>query len=1592
MAYQCADRCKEFDGVVTSVRKSDISKTVVINLGHGDLYEGFPRVTAQLWAAGHPLPEQFIGSLPPAPNIVELYRNWQSIYQALCSRRQLRSTSALEEDDELEIDSGGITNVCDVGFDELGQKLQESLNIWLKSSGFINIDQQLRTQLDPAEEIRVTFETNDVWLRRLPWHRWDFFKDYPLSEMALCRPEYKRRKREQPTVPRKKVRILAILGNSQGIDLETETQFLNSLPDAEVVFLVNPTRQEFNTQLWNSDGWDILFFAGHSQTEGETGRIYINENKTNNSLTIEQLEEALKAAINKGLRLAIFNSCDGLGLANALEKLHIPTVIVMREPVPNRVAQDFFKYFLLAFAQQRLPLYLAVQQARRKLQGVEDEFPGASWLPVVCLNPAVEPPTWLTLGGIPPCPYRGLFAFKEQDAHLFFGREQFTSDLVAAVKTKPLVAVVGPSGSGKSSVVFAGLIPRLRQDTHVQCQIVSFRPGNNPIEALAAAIAPLCQHLQQEDENAPRLVELELETELRHNNRALSQLIEKIVTPVSLLPLISRGELLASHLFIPPFPPHRLVLIVDQFEELYTQTPESERQLFLDALMMACSCAPAFTLVLTLRADFYGHALSYRPFSDALQGAIQNLGPMCGEELQSAIEQPAALMQVRLEEGLTDKLIKAAWGEPGRLPLLEFALTTLWSKHQSGWLTNQAYNEIGGVEEALANHAEAVYAQLCEADRQRAQRVFIQLVQPGVGTDANRRLATRDEVKPENWDLVTQLASARLVVTNCNPSTEEETVEIVHEALIRSWGRLEHWMCVDGAFRCWQEQLRATMRQWESSGFDEGALLRGKPLCDAQYWHQKRLIELSSGERSFIELSLALRDSEINKQKCRRQLTIWGLTGGLVGALMLTGVAWWQWQNSARSEVKAISESSATLFASNQKLDALIEAIKAQRKLQKLGWVDAATQTQVESVLRQAVYGAVEYNRLSGCSDWVWSVAFSSDGDMIASASSDKTVKLWKKDGTELATLRGHSAEVYGVAFSPDGQIIASASRDKTVKLWTKDGNLLRTLGGHSGDVFGVAFSPDGKLIASASRDRTVKLWDKDGTLLTTLTGHGAVVRGVAFSPDGQMIASASEDNTVKLWNRDGKELKTLKGHSDSVFTVAFSPDGQSLASASRDKTIRLWNRDGKELKVLDGHGDEVYGVAFSPDGQTIASTSRDKTVKLWKPDGTLLTTLAGHGDEVWGVAFSPQGNLIASASGDKTIKLWNRNNALLTTLDGHSNEVWGVAYSSRTPAANSPQENLIATTSRDRTVKLWKQDGTLLTTLNGHQAEVNAVAFSPDGQTIASGSWDKTVKLWQKNGTLLTTLNGHSDLVYGVAFSPDGQSIASVSSDKTVKLWKKEGTELATLNNHNAEVWSVAFSSDGQTIASGSRDKTIKLWNRDGKELKTLNGHRDAVSAVAFSPDGQLIASGSWDKTVKLWKRDGTLLTTLKSHEAEVYGVAFSPDGQMIASASRDKTVKLWRQDGTLLATLNGHSGAVKAVAFNPDGKTLASASSDKTVIVWKLERVLDLDQLMVYGCDWVRDYLRTNAQVNESASQRNSYATPHLCDRVLGKDTSGT
>lgn len=797
----------------------------------------------------------------------------------------------------------------------------------------------------------------------------------------------------------------------------------------------------------------------------------------------------------------------------------------------------------------------------------------------------------------------------------------------------------------------------------------------------------------------------------------------------------------------------------------------------------------------------------------------------------------------------------------------------------------------------------------------------------------------------------------------------------------------------------WVEQQLASLRPYSqtfnawlaSNQIDESRLLRGQALLDAQHWAEGK--SLSDRDYQFLAASQNLKWHEeqlvlkaqrqkaiavqlAQQRKYTRQQNLF-IALLVIALITVTGLSinlYFHGRSIMLNQIKTTATSSELLFASNRHLDALIAAINAKRQLQSFGNSNPATSSQVDRVLQQAVLGADESNRLVGHQGAVKAVAFSPNGQTIASVSGDKTVKLWSRNGKLLRTLIGHESLVWDVAFSPDGNTIISGSMDGTIKLWKLNGNLLKTIVADRGGVLGVALSNN--LIVSAGNDNAIKLWTRDGKLRQTLRGHSAPVWDVAISHDEQLIVSGSEDNTVKLWNRKGKLLATLIGHSNPVRRVAINPQGTVIATTSGDNTVKLWNRQGVLLRTLLGHKNEVWGVAFSPDGQIIATAGNDQAIKLWKPDGTLLTTFKGHSDWINDIAFSADGSLIASAGQDKTVKLWRWQTPLHNSFSGQGTVVLGVAF--------SPDGQAIASAHQDGSVNLWNSKGKLLKRLKNKSAITWAIAFSPDGKLIASVNSDATVKLWNMSGILLRTFKGHSAEVWGIAFSPDGSIIASGSMDGTVKLWNvRDGSLHRTLRGHLSRVKGVAFSPDGKAIASASEDSTVKMWNvSNGTLINTLRGHDSSVWDVTFSPDGKTLASASEDNTVKLWNpMNGLLLRTLKGHTESVWSVAFSADSQLIVSGSADKTVKIWRtNDGSDVTTLYRHSDRVNSVVFSPKGEAIASASSDSTIIIWDLRQILTLDTL-VYGCNWVRDYLQTNIEVEKGDVYGGLHQRTDLC-----------
>ncbi|MBD1804663.1 hypothetical protein H6F98_04130 [Microcoleus sp. FACHB-SPT15] len=951
------------------------------------------------------------------------------------------------------------------------------------------------------------------------------------------------------------------------------------------------------------------------------------------------------------------------------------------------------------------------------------------------------------------------------------------------------------------------------------------------------------------------------------------------------------------------------VLIFDQFEEFFfICTNLCERQQFYEFLRV-CLNLPYLKVILSLREDYLHYLLECDRYTnlDVINQNILDkniryyLGDFSPKRAKSVISELTERSQFYLQPELIDQLVQDLVGELGEIRPIE--LQVVGAQLQTDYITTlEQYHQLGSnPKEKLVQRSLEDVIKDCGAENERAARLVLYLLTNENGT---RPLKTRAEL------------IADLEVLGFESETKQ--LDLVLEILVGSGLVFLVPESPANRYQLVHDYLVAFIRQQQAPGLLE-------ELVEAK--EKQKLTE--------AQLRQALREKEevlrLEQQERKR---------------------------AEIAEIEALSSLSQALLLSHDHLGALIAGIKAVKKLEAM---EALADLKIRTVdrLRQTVYSVRERNRFHGHREALKSVCFSPNGQMLASASSDGTVKLWALDGTELQTFHGHSDKVFTVNFSPDGQMLASAGDDCTVKLWALDGTEVQTFYGHSDKVFTVSFSPDGQMLASASLDTTVKLWRLDGTEVQTFCGHSASVSSVSFSPDGQVLASASFDRTIKLWRLDGTPVQTLRGQS-RFFDISFSPDGQMLAAASSNRTIKVWRLDGTQVQTLQGHGDKVYRISFSPDGQMLASASLDTTVKLWRldGDGTEVQTFHGHSDKVNSVSFSPDGQMLASASGDRTVKLWYLNSQELQIFHKHCSPVSSVSF--------SPNGQTLASASSDRTIKLWCLDGTELQTFRGHSDLVGSVSFSPDGQLLASGSRDRTMKLWRLDGTELRTFQGHSDWVRSISFSPDGQLLASGSSDNTIKLWSLDGTELQTIHGHSDRVYSLCFSPDGQIIASASTDRTVKLWSLDGTELQIFRGHTNKVCSVSFSPDGQTIASASDDQTVKLWRLDGTELQTFYGHSSSVFCVRFSPDGQTLASASRDRTVKLWRLDGTELQTFQKHSDWVWDVSFSPDGQTLASASHDCTVMLIRWN--LGLEDLLVRGCNWLRDYLKTNPNVSQS------------------------
>lgn len=766
-------------------------------------------------------------------------------------------------------------------------------------------------------------------------------------------------------------------------------------------------------------------------------------------------------------------------------------------------------------------------------------------------------------------------------------------------------------------------------------------------------------------------------------------------------------------------------------------------------------------------------------------------------------------------------------------------------------------------------------------------------------------------------------------------------------------------------------KLLARSLEWDKRDRDPSFLLQGSLLSEAEMW-----LTTSQGKSPLpTQLQSEYVVTSSQKRSQRQRITIIGATVGFVIACGLAITAFAQYQVAERErrfveelQTATLSETARATFATHDQLRGLLASTKANIHLAELEWItsDNPIHQSTEDNLRYLFQLITEQNRMEDHVDLITNLHVRPDGQMVSSTSADNTVKLWRPDGSLVATLEGHEGTVWTAIFSRDGQRLASSSDDGTVKIWSVDGTLLNTLT-YDAPLWSVDFNAAGDTLAIASADSTIRLVDLEGNELQRWSVGQDKVFSIRFSPDGQQLISGSGDKIARLWNLDGSLVQTFEGHEGEIWAVRFSPDGQRIATASADDTLRLWNIEGNLLRVLEGHTSGVISANFSPDGQRLVSASADHTVRVWSTETGLLIDTFRHLDIASGAAFFDR-DTVVSTSYDKTLRVWNIAGELHQNIQGHDRRVLSVAVSGDGEA--------IASTSTDTTIQIWRRNPQNLFTqeliLTQPQGIPNAVSLDATGDLIVVGGSDGQLYLWNRQGDLLRTVNADTQEVLSVHISPDGQWIASAGDDQIIRIWTRQGELVRELSGHREGIRMVTFSPDSQYLASASSDNTARIWTLEGELVHTLEGHQAGVYSVSFSPDGQRLASGSMDSTVILWSMDGELLEQFTAHRSGVTSVSFNPLGQTLASGSFDNTVKLWSLDGTLLQTLEGHQQRVAAIAFHPDGDRLISGAADRVVKVWDVTAVpatpLTRTELIDQSCQWLSDYLRHNRHVVES------------------------
>jgi len=1217
--------------------------------------------------------------------------------------------------------------------------------------------------------------------------------------------------------------------------------------------------------------------------------------------------------------------------------------------LPNSTTGDYF-------SGRHLPGNAQPEQLIRLLQacGITDAADQARWLEA--LRRARRSPGRRIQAD---APYRGLARFEPDDARWFFGREEIADRLATLVGTGSAygtggepgepghgsesadglaLILVGPSGSGKSSLLRAGLVPRLTGPSVIL----------DPTAASSAALRDRLAGLTDAGESP------------------------------------SSGELTGAE---------ASAIIVDQFEAVFTHwQDEAEQRAFIAEL---CEYARSRLVVLALRADFYEHALRHPGLARALQGRQVVLGSMTAEQVGRAITEPARLARLDVEDGLVHLLLRdlappastdgtsdprpnasgasADRGayEAGQLPLLSHAMLATWENSRGGVLTIADYLASGGIQDALVRTAERAYGALSPTEQQLARRLFLRLVHLADNAPPTRASVELSELRGwsgENADqTLSRFVDERLITVDANAA------QITHDALLTGWPRLRSW--IDAG----QDDLRTSLRvgqaarAWRDADRETAALWRGGQLAIARDWmtDEDKRASLGALASEFVNASIAedqARDRAERRRARRLQRLVAALTVLLVAVGGLAAYAFQQRHVAGTARDDADSREIAIEAGQVRSLD---EPVAAQ--LSVAAYRMARTPQAIASLIEST--GSPSAERILDSAGVVQSVSLAPDHKVLAIAGADGSLRLWDvaRSGHPMpigGPLEPDSATpLYTTAFSPDGKILAAAGAGRTISLWNVSNPahpfvLGKPVTGPTNTIYSVAFSPDGRTLVAGSADNAARLWNvRDPAhpvlLGKPLTGATGYIESVAFTPDGTTLALGSADGSVRLWNvtnlaRPLPVGRPLTGPRNIVTSVAFSPDGHLLAAASQDDKVWLW-KIGPHGATPDGTltdaTDWVNAVAFSPDGAELAAGTSDASVLVWNVTNRALISTLLHPQPVTSLAWDGAGRLVAGDA-DGTASLWQVPPPVL------------LAGSPAYDAVYSPDGRMLAVSSQ-ASLQLWSAAGReQLAAQPVPGTFVNAVAFAPRAQVLAATYGDGMFQLWSTAGGHLAPLGkpvraSTAGMTETVAFSPNGELAATGGDDGTLRLWSVRDPAhpqlLAAKHDSGTYVFGVAFSPDGKVVAAASADNLTRLWNvadpaRPVLLGPALRGLSSYAISVAFSPDGKLLAVGSADKTIRLWDvadpaRPEPAGAPLTGPTGYIYGVAFSPDGRTLAAAVTDGTVWLWNvavsAHPQVLGTLTGPNGHVYSVDFAPAGSELAAASADGTVRLWNTNPV---------------------------------------------------